>query len=193
MKKSMVLMSVLAVLMLAFSGCVGDDTPENPVGPEENSTGVLPGDSAAENLTIIAEIPSGFEYLASQSVSVEKVKTRYESENVSGILGGAQGVYKYSDGTDFYVHVVELEGRDAAGDLIFAYKSSFTPLKVGNRFVEEPFNGHFATKITDYITVGGEQVPRYSYLWQNENFVFLVKGNTEDSALIKELAEATGY
>lgn len=109
-----------------------------------------------------------------------------------GSLVGAEGVYKYSDGSDFYVNVVELEDSDSAEGLIFAYKSSFKQLSTGNRFVEEPLNGHFATKITDHVTVGGDQVPRYSYIWQNETFVFLVNGNTEDAALIKELAEATG-
>mgnify|MGYP006959938876 CR=1 FL=1 len=44
----------------------------------------------------------------------------------------------------------------------------------------------------DHSTVGGEQVARYSYLWGNSNFVFIVNGNTEDFTQMRALAEATG-
>jgi hypothetical protein len=29
-------------------------------------------------------------------------------------------------------------------------------------------------KITEYVTDGGKTVPRYSYLWSNENYVIRV-------------------
>lgn len=193
MKKSMALLSVLAVLMMAFSGCVdGNDPAANgteTASPETNAS----VDMGTADMSSVDPVPSGFEYLATLPLSVADIKQDYEADNVSGILGGSEGMYKYSDGTDFYVDVIELEDSSAAEDLIFEYKSSFSQLRVGSRFVEESFNGHFATKITEYSTTGGEQVPRYSYIWQHENYVFVVYGNTEDSSLIKSLAEATGY
>ena len=67
------------------------------------------------------------------------------------------------------------------------------PLSRGSRFAEESFNGHSAVKITEYIRSGGKTVPRYSYIWSNENYVIIVSGNTTDSTLVRQLAEATGY
>ena len=194
MKKSMALLSVLAVLMMAFSGCV-DDAPEvngtETDSPEVNaSVGV---DMGTADMSATDPVPAGFEYLASLPLSATNIKRDYEADNVSGILGGSEGMYKYSSGADFYVDVIECEDSSAAEDLIFEYKSSFSQLKVGTRFIEESFNGHFATKITEYVTAGGEQVPRYSYIWQHENYVFVVYGNTDDDTLVKRLAIATGY
>jgi len=195
MKKSMVLLSVLAVLMMAFSGCVdGNDPAAN--GTDTNTSEAnanVSVDMGTADMSAIDPAPAGFEYLASLSLSAEDIKQDYEAENVSGILGGSEGMYKYSDGNDFYVDVLEFEDSTAAEELIFEYKSSFSPLRTGSRFVEESFNGHFATKITEYSTIGGEQVPRYSYIWQHENYVFVVYGNTGDASVVKELAEATGY
>ncbi|MDD4749515.1 MAG: hypothetical protein PHD26_06245, partial [Methanosarcinaceae archaeon] len=206
MKKSISLIAVLALLTLAFSGCVGEQAqqengttepespeletpavanPETPEDPEDSET-VLMKEGA------IKELPSKFAYLATLPESVDELKAEYKAENVSGILNGSKSLYKYSNKTDFYVDVLECESGEAADALILAYKSSFKPLRVGDRFVEESFNGHFATKITTYITNGGEQVPRYTYIWKNENFVFVVRGNTENTALTMKLAEATG-
>jgi len=143
--------------------------------PETNaSVGV---DMGTADMGTLDPVPAGFEYLASLSLSADDIKQDYEAENVSGILGGSEGMYKYSDGADFYIDVIECEDSSAAGDLIFEYKSSFSPLRTGSRFVEESFNGHFAIKITEYVTAGGEQVPRYSYIWQHENYVFVVHGH----------------
>jgi len=195
MKKSMALLSVLAVLMMAFSGCVdGNDPAANgteTASPETNANASV--DMGTADMSTVDPVPSGFEYLASLPLSVADIKQDYEADNVSGILGGSEGMYKHSDGADFYIDVIEFEDSSAAEALIFEYKSSFSQLRVGSRFVEESFNGHFATKITEYVTAGGEQVPRYSYIWQHENYVFVVYGNTEDSSLIKNLAVATGY
>jgi len=48
-------------------------------------------------------------------------------------------------------------------------------------------------RITDYVTDAGKSVPRYSYIWNNENYVLVASGSTVDNSLVRQLAEATGY
>jgi hypothetical protein len=193
MKKSMALISVFVALMIAFSGCVGDNNSadDNRTGQDNPGTGVSP-DGTAADISEIENLPAGFEYIGSLPLNETDIKNDYNAENVSGIIGGSEGMYKYN-GSDFYLDVIELEDAEAANNLIGAYKSSFPPLQNGSRFVEESFNGHSAVRITDYITSGGKSVPRYSYIWSNENYVLVVFGNTADSTQVRQLAEATGY
>ena len=80
------------------------------------------------------------------------LKVNYNAENVSGIVGGSEGLYKHNE-SDFYVDVIELKDNEAANNLITAYKSSFPPLTEGSRFAEESFNGHSAVRITDYVYI----------------------------------------
>jgi hypothetical protein len=212
--RALALIPLLAVLITAFSGCVDNTPAGNETGLNTSTPAVSPSAQVSEaagnetdlntsvsdedigNISTILELknslPDSFEYVASLPLSVDKIKSDYKAENVSGILEGAEGIYK-SNESDFFVDVIECENSSTADDLIFAYKSSFSPLSTGSRFVEESFNGHFAVKITKYVTVGGEQVPRYTYIWKHENYVFVVFGNSDDSTLVKELAEATGF
>ncbi|RXA16170.1 hypothetical protein EQO05_14530 [Methanosarcina sp. MSH10X1] len=193
MKKSIALISVFAVLMIAFSGCIGDDNPavDNGTEPDNPGASISPDDTATD-ISELENLPAGFEYVGSLPLDETDIKNDYNAENVSGIVGGSEGMYKYN-GSDFYLDVIELEDSGAANNLIDAYKSSFLPLQNESRFVEESFNGHSAVRITDYIISGGNPVPRYSYIWDNENYVLVVFGNTADSTQVRQLAEATGY
>ena len=177
MKKNIALISMFAVLIIAFSGCVGKNTPA------EKASGI----SKIENL------PAGFEFTGNRSLSTDEIKTNYEAENVSGILGGSEGLYKGSNNSDFYIDVIQLENKEAANNFISTYKSSFTPLREGSRFAEESFNGHSAVRIINYVTDTGKTAPRYIYIWNNESYVLAVSGTTVDNSLVKQLAEATGY
>lgn len=197
MKKNIALISVFAVLMIAFSGCVGNNTPAaNGTGSDNPKTNVTSGENASE-MSKIKTLPAGFEYVGSLSLSTDEIKTNYKAENVSGILGGSEGLYKgsnnSSNNSDFYVDVIQLENKEAANNFISAYKSSFPPLNGSSRFAEESFNGHSATRITDYITEAAKSVPRYYYVWNNENYVLVVSGSTSDNSPVRQLAEATGY
>lgn len=192
MKKSIALISVFAVLMIAFSGCVDNTPAVNGTDSDNPETNPISDDDAA-GVSTIENLPAGFEYVDTISFSIDEIKSNYEAENVTGILTGSEGIYRDSNSTDYYVDAIELEDEEAANNLIDAYKSSFPPLSSGSRFTDVSFNGHSAVKITDYITSGGETVPRYSYIWSNENYVIVVFGNTAEEAPIKQLAEATGY
>jgi hypothetical protein len=209
MKKNIALISVFAVLMIAFSGCVGNNTPAangtgvdnktsvaNGTGSDISKANVISGENASE-VSKIKNLPSGFEYVGSFSLSTNEIKSNYKAENVSGVLGGYEGLYKgsnnSSNNSDYYVDVIQFENKEAASNFISAYKSSFQPLNGSSPFVEESFNGHTATRITDYITEAGQTVPRYYYVWNSENYVLVVSGSTADNSLVKQLAEATGF
>ena len=182
MNKKIMLIFSLTVLAIVMSGCIGStDAPEVTTGNE-----VL----TAADLIVVQNIPSGFEYLGAPPRSVDDIKHDYV--DVTGIVDAAEGIYQDADSVELHITVVELEDSDAAENFIIQYKSGFTPLARGDRFTYPSFNGHTATRIMDYSTVGGEQVARYAYLWSNGNFVFIVNGNTEDFTQTRALAEATG-
>ena len=182
MNKKIMLTFSLTVLAIVISGCVDPtDVPEPIIGDE-----VL----IASNLIVVKNIPPGFEYLGAPPISVDDIKHDYV--DVVGIVAAAEGTYQNTDSVEVHIIVVECENSDAAEKFVNQYKLSIPPLARGNQFVEESFNDHFATRIMDYTTMGGEQVARYSYLWSNSNFVFIVNGNTEDFTLTRALAEATG-
>lgn len=192
MKKSIALISVFAVLMIAFSGCVNNNPAVNGTdsnNPETNSI----SDEDAAGVSTLENLPAGFEYIDTIPLSTDEINSSYEAENVTGILSGSESIYRDSNKTDYYIDAIELEDEETANNLIDAYKSSFSPLSSGSRFTDVSFNRHSAVKILDYITVGGETVSRYSYIWSNENYVIVVFGNTAEEAPIRQLAEATGY
>lgn len=193
MKKSIALISVFAVLMIAFSGCVDNNSPAvngtDSANPETNSI----SEEDVAGVSTLETLPAGFEYVDTILLSTDESKSDYNAENVSGVLNVSEGIYKDSNETNYYIDVIELEDEEAANNFINAYKASFSPLSSGSRFTDESFNGHSAVKILDYITSGGKTVSRYTYIWSNENYVIVVFGNTAEEAPIRQLAEATGY
>jgi hypothetical protein len=250
MKKMVALISALVVLMIAFSGCVGDNkSAVNGTEPNSSGENVNPAESTAnvselndsavnatesnnletdvnpaENATNTSEfnkpsaggtdstnsgsstnsaestagisklenLPEGFKYIGSIPLNAADIKIDYNAENISEVVGGSEGMYKYNE-SDFYIDVIELENSEATTNLIDAYKSSFKPLTEGSRFVDESFNGHSAVRIADHVTSEGTEIPRYTYIWGSGNHVFVVTGSTADASLVKKLAEATGY
>lgn len=179
MKMKVLMISLIALLLVAMSGCTEPAEPEDPVTTTELSVDGV----------VLENIPEGFEYLGVHSLDVEDVKADYA--DVSGIVQASEGIYQL-DSVDYFITAIELESSEAAKQFTTAYKNDF-PDPVIEAFAEESFNGHDATLIKKHITSNGEQVPRYHYVWTNENFVFLVKGNTDDKTTVLELAEATGF
>ena len=179
MKKIIMLISVLAVMMVALSGCV--DNTDDPEAVEL---------SGVEGFVVVNEAPEGFEYLGSPSVSVDDVKKEYA--DVPGIVDAAEGIYQNSDFIELHIVVVEMEDAESAQNLISEYKSGIKQRSPGTTFTDESFNGHVATRIKDHIKDNGGQVERYEYIWNNDSFVFVVDGNSDDYTIIRSLAEATG-
>lgn len=193
MKKMVALISAIVVLIIAFSGCVGDNKPSaNGTGSDNPGANVISGVNVSE-ISKVKTVPANFSYNATLPLTINDIKSNYKAENVSGILEGSEGYYNDFNKTEYYIDVIKLEDQGATNNFINAYKSSFSPLDNGSRFADESFNGHSAVKITKYVTYEGKTVPRYSYIWSNEKYVIVVFGNTADNSLVKQLAEATGY
>ena len=182
--------------MIAFSGCVDNNAPADNRTDSGNLGSKAISDENTSNLSTPETIPSGFEYIYTLPLSAEDIKNDYSAENISGILEGSEGGYKGSNGTDYYIDVIKFEDKEAANNFIESYKSSFKPLNNTSnisRFMDESLNGHSAVKITDFVISDGKTIPRYTYIWNNENYVIVVFGNTADESSIRQLAEATKY
>ncbi|MEA1985341.1 MAG: hypothetical protein U9N13_06780 [Euryarchaeota archaeon] len=180
--KLTILLAIFVITMVAVSGC----TDKDATGGEETV------ELTVIDMVTLKEIPAGFEFLGARDILVSDVQAEYA--NVSGVVGAADGIYRNGDDkVEIHIVAIECADADAAEELVVQYKSSFTPLARGDRFVEQSFNGHFATRILDYTTVDSEQVERYSYVWSNNSIVFDVSGGTSDATLTRSFAEATGF
>ncbi|NPE29508.1 hypothetical protein HNV12_16420 [Methanococcoides sp. SA1] len=181
MNMKLLLIPFIALLLVAVSGCTD---PAEPTGP------IVETPDLSVDGVVLETVPEGFEYLGVHAVELDTVKTSYA--DVDGIVNASEGIYNL-DSIDYFIIAIEMDSIASAEELITQYKAAFTPLAVGERFTDVSFNEHDATLVTKYITAGGEDVPRYQYVWNNENFVFLVKGNTDDATVVLDLAEATGF
>lgn len=159
------LVSALLIIMLAISGCT--DSPENNKG---------------------ADLPEGYEYLGDRSLSIDDVKDDYVS--IDGIVSASESLYMNSD-VDLYIDMIEMENSELAEDFIVQYKDEFSQMMDGSRFTDVSFNDHSAVAIKEHVVVGGKQVPRYSYVWSNGNFVYVLGGSTDDMSILQTLAEST--
>jgi hypothetical protein len=179
LNRNLLVCSIFTIMMitLSLSGCIGGNGGEM-------------SDVDAADIVVVEEAP-GFEYLGSRAMTVSEVSRQYVE--MPDVADAAEGLYQDTNAVDYYIHAIELENSSAAEGFVEQYKTTFTPLSTGERFAEESFNEHGATRITTYVTSGGTKVARYKYIWSNENFVIVVGGNSANPAAILNLAEATGY
>ncbi|WP_094229037.1 hypothetical protein [Methanolobus psychrotolerans] len=184
MIKKILLVLTISILMLSISGCTDEVTEETPVN-------AIPEGSTSQSLVPADNLPQNYEFLGSLELSVEKIGRSYVP--VYGLVGGYEGLYMYLDTTDVYVDVIELDSSASAENFIAQYKASFTELSSGERFTELVINDNSATRIVEYSTIGKDNVPRYTYIWSNDKFVFVVGGATDDYVVLSTLAESTGY
>jgi hypothetical protein len=183
MNKRIMLVSILAILIIAVSGCTDPDNTPPVTIPEEV-------EASAADLIVLKNVPDGFEYLGAPPTTIDEIKREYV--DFPGIVDAAEGIYQ-SDDFEVSIIVSECEDKTSAEEMLDQYKSGFSELPSGTRFAEESFNGHSATRIKDYGTFNGDQAARYTYAWNNESFVFIVEGNSDDYASTRMIAEATGY
>jgi hypothetical protein len=186
MKKQLGLVLIFVVLFMGFSGCIfkGDDNTTTP-----SSGQVAPSKSVSE-LVVLNNIPSDFEYLGNKSLTADNVNKNFaKAENVAEAV---EGIYK--NGTlDYYVTAIKFSDAASADSFLTNYKGTFKALKDNGTFQIVEFNGHEATRALSYSTVGGQQVPRYKYFWNNNSQVFIIAGNSNDSSVGLDFATATGY
>ncbi len=186
MKKQLSLVLVFVVLFMGFSGCIFKGSDNN----NDSSDGPGIPISSVSELVIIKDIPSGFEYLGNKSVTADAVNKEYaKAENV---LEAAEGIYK-SPSLDYYVTAIKFTDAISAESFLTNYKDTFKGVQNNGAFEEVEFSGHKAMRGMSYSTVGGKQVPRYKYFWNNDSLVFIIGGNSEDPAVGLNFAKATGY
>jgi hypothetical protein len=174
--KSLLTFLVLFLTVVAL-GCV-DQTSSG------NGKAVKPPISEAtiEDMIPVENLPVGITYLGTH-------------EETLGNLGvtATEAVYKNSDKDDFYVRVIAAESKDAAEQLVSDYKSQYRNLRY-DPFEEVVLNNHSATQIKENTLKGGRRVFTYTYIWNNENYVFIVASNEPNkNSVVFELARAVGY
>ncbi|WP_370575808.1 hypothetical protein [Methanomethylovorans sp.] len=185
MKKQLSLVLIFVVLFMGFSGCIfkgNDSNNDSSDGP------ALPVKSVSE-LVVIKNIPSGFEYLGNRSLTADAVNKYAKAEDV---VEAAEGIYENTS-LDYYVTAIKFSDAASAESFLTNYRATFKVLQNNETFQQVEFNEHEATRAISYSTIGGKQVPRYKYFWNNENFVFIIEGNSEDSTVGLDFAMATGY
>lgn len=190
MLKKVFLVLIISILMLSISGCTDEVVEETPVDSDIVSN-TISEDTSSQSLMPVDDLPENYEFLGSRDLSAEKVEGEYVS--VEGIEAGSEGLYMYLNSTDVYIDVIEMSSSSSAEEFIVQYKAGFRELSSGSRFAEESINGHSTERILEYVTIDKANIPRYTYIWSNDRFVFVVGGATDDYAVLSELAEATGY
>ncbi|WP_292468144.1 hypothetical protein [Methanolobus sp.] len=195
MIKKVFLVLIISILMLSISGCTDKAIKETPAETDltTNTSEIhtIPDDSGSLSLVPADNLPESYEFLGSRELSIEKIEGEYIS--VPGIIDGSEGLYTYLDSTDVYVDVIEMNSSVSAEEFIAEFKAGFREYPDGGRFTEVSFNGHSAVRILEYILIDTNDVKRYTYIWNNDKFVFVVGGATDDYAVLSNLAEATGY
>ncbi|MEZ5335532.1 MAG: hypothetical protein R2741_10000 [Methanolobus sp.] len=200
MFKKIFLVLMISALILSISGCTDEVVEETPANTDDltdaTDTAVvadtISADSQVQDLLPVENIPEGYEFLGSRDLAIEKIEKEYVS--VNGTVAGVEGLYMYQDSTDVYIDVIELDSQLSAEEFITEYKAGFNELRSGDdRFKDVTINGHSAVQILEYLTIDINNVKRYTYIWNNGKFVFVVGGATDDSTVLSEIAEATGY
>ena len=161
-KKIILLMLIISAFLI--SGCIDKDTKI----PQTTNNEFIP----QKNL------PDGFSYMGTHDTSI----------HIGSLsLTAIEGIYRY-DSQDIYVQAIK--NNDPAS-LVRMYKDRYKDANY-DPFEEVSFNGHKATQITDYVTIGGKQAPRYTVIWEAKEHLMIV-GSFPDNKTVITLASATGY
>ncbi len=163
MSKRIILLLALFVTAVFVSGCIS--------GRDDNPTSV-------SDYIPQTDLPAGFTYMGTHETAID----------ISGsLINVTEGVYRY-DKDDIYIQVIEDDNPEA---LISRYKLRYKDANY-DPFQEISFNGHRATQITDYPTIGGKQTAHYTIIWPAKGFMVIV-GSSSDAQAVIALATATGY
>ncbi len=174
--------SILLISILLLSGCIEDTDTEIIDNPDNTSSGMDQDNFNLDSMVMVENLPSGYEYLGSLPI------TDY-NEFSEKIIGSKEGAYRDEDNFDVFLDIIELDSESAAVEFISSYKANYEPLTIGDRFTPLSFNGHGATRITEYRN----QLPKYQIIWNNDNIVFIIRSNSNLESSAMNLAIATGY
>jgi predicted small secreted protein len=180
------LLLAISMIMLFVSGCT--DTS----GTGEEIDEGAPKVGSASDVVELEQVPAGFEQLGVRELEANEVLDGLGSEDT--VNTATQGIYKNAANVEIHVNAIECTDTEAAQTMVDDYKlSKLESTERDDVFTEHSFNDHFATRIIWYVTDGGEEVPRYAYIWNTDNIVIQVRGTTSDPNLLLSFAQATGY
>ena len=174
--------SILLISIILLSGCIEDTDTEIIDNPDNTSSGIDQDNFSLDSMVMVENLPSGYEYLGSLPI------TDY-NEFSEKIIESKEGAYRDEDNFDVFLDIIELDSESSAVEFILSYKANYEPLAIGDRFTGLSFNGHDATRITEYRN----QLPKYKIIWNNDNIVFIVRSNSNLESSAMNLAIATGY
>ena len=174
--------SILLISIILLSGCIEDTDTEIIDNSDNTSSGIDQDNFSLDSMVMVENLPSGYEYLGSPPI------TDY-NEFPEKIIESKEGAYRDEDNFDVFLDIIELDSESAAVEFILSYKANYEPLAIGDRFTPLSFNGHDATRITEYRN----QLPKYQIIWNNDNIVFIVRSNSNLESSAMNLAIATGY
>lgn len=172
--KTAMFLLMISLLILA-PGCLNDREVENT-----NTTKPPISVATMDDLIPTDNLPIGITYIASHPITELGVNA-------------TEGVYKNSEGIDFYVRVIKTESNKAAEELIKEYKAQYKNYPY-DPFEEVTLNNHTATQVRDKPLQDGTRVSTYTYIWNKENYVFITTSNLPDNnSPTFKLAKAIGY
>ncbi|MHC1630980.1 MAG: hypothetical protein ACXQT4_01595 [Methanotrichaceae archaeon] len=155
--------------------------------------------SGATIIVPVDNLPEGFNFItvlndSTVGVNMSDEIAKFRGDEDIGDVKATVGVYQWSPmgtGYDSKITVLECEDEEDALVAINNYKnqSDFKkpPFRGVDRFSTAFVNSHEVTEIKDKAR---KQI-KYIYIWNNENKVILVEGNS-DRASSLELASVTG-
>ena len=160
--KKVAILTVL-ILTIILSGCIDDTTnDDNPPNQDINS------------LVIIDNLPEGYEILGTYPDFSE-----YDS-NYENIINSSEGIYKDQNYKDVYLDVLEFDTESNAINFIEEYKSRNKPVIDKDIFITTTINGQSVTRMETHTISKGTQEPRYSFFWNDKNYVYIIKSNSND-------------
>ncbi|HUV82771.1 MAG TPA: hypothetical protein VMW53_06840 [archaeon] len=158
-------MAILTVLILTIilSGCIDDSTDDDN----------LP-DQDVNSLVIIENLPEGYEILGTYP-DFSEYNNDYEN-----IIDSGEGLYRDQNNNDVYLDVIEFDTESNAINFIEEYKSRKESVTKEDIFSTVIINGKSVTRMKTYSISQGTQEPRYSFFWNDNKYVYIVKSNSND-------------
>jgi hypothetical protein len=177
MRKEFVTIFAMAVLLA--TGCMDREEISSDFG--------LPTDDLPEGFKLIAVLND-----STPGVNMDNEIEDFRGHEDIGKVKATVGIYQWGDWGDYDARVTIIEcdsfghAQAAISNYLSHPKFENPPFKGVDRFSNAIVNGHEVTEIRDRV---GDDI-RYLYIWNDENIVVLVEGNS-DRAKSLELASAT--
>ena len=160
--KKVAILTVL-ILTIILSGCIEDTTKDDNLPNQD-----------VNSLVIIENLPEGYEILGTYP-DFSEYNNDYEN-----IINSGEGLYRDQNNYDVFLDVLEFDTESNAINFIEEYKSRKEPVIDEDIFSTTTINGQSVTKMKSYTISKGTQEPRYSFFWNDNNYVYIVKSNSND-------------